>query len=395
MSDPERIAHRFTAIRRNEERVTPLELFFDLVFVLALTQCTALMAKDPTWAGLGRGLLLLGLLWWAWVGYAWLTSFVDPEEGFVRIALFAAMAALLIVSLCIPDAFGDHGAAFAVAYGLVRVGQLALFASASRDDPALRSQVLGLSMSTAVGISILLAGTFFDGTGRVALWTVALVLDCGGPFIARTDGWRLMPEHFAERHGLIVIIALGESIVAVGTGAGEDVSAGVMVAAVLAIGLAAALWWTYFDVVALVAARHLAGAAEGRERNEMARDSYSYLHLPMIAGIILAALGIKKVLGDVDKDLSSVTAAALVGGVVLYLLAHVAFRWRNIRTLNRHRLLVALLLVAALPALATLPALAVLAIVTVTLWLMITYEVVRFSDARTVVRHADHASPRP
>src|ERR671916_1697346 len=124
-----------TAVFREEERVTPLELFFDLVFVLAFTQCTALMAATPTWEGLARGLLILGVLWWCWVGYAWLTSVVDPEEGVVRIVMFAAMAALLVAALCVPGAFDDTALLFACAYGVVRAGHIALFVLASRDDP--------------------------------------------------------------------------------------------------------------------------------------------------------------------------------------------------------------------------------------------------------------------
>ena len=140
---------------REEARVTPLELFFDLVFVLALTQCTALMAEEPTWTGVGKGLLVLGMLWWSWVGYAWLTSVVEPEEGAVRIVIFAAMAAFLVASLCIPAAFDESGLLFASAYAVVRVAQIALFVLASRDDAGLRRSVIGLGGSTLVGVSLL------------------------------------------------------------------------------------------------------------------------------------------------------------------------------------------------------------------------------------------------
>ena len=143
--------------------MTPLELFFDLVFVLAITQCTALMAHDPTWSGLIQGLLVLGMLWWAWVGYAWLTSVVDPEEGAVRLVMFGAMAALLVVSLCVPHVFGDLGLVFALAYGLVRTAQICLFILASPEDDALRHAVLGLAVSTVIAVSLLAAASLFDG----------------------------------------------------------------------------------------------------------------------------------------------------------------------------------------------------------------------------------------
>jgi low temperature requirement protein LtrA len=208
-----------------------------------------------------------------------------------------------------------------------------------------------------------------------------------GPSFFGTEGWRLVPGHFAERHALILIIALGESIVAIGVGAERGVDAGVVAVAVLGIVVAAALWWLYFDVVALVAERRLSGAAEGRERNAMARDSYSYLHFPMVAGIVLVALGLKKTLGDVEDPLKLVPATAMLGGIAVYLLAHVAFRLRNVRTLNKQRLGCAVLLVALLPAAVELPSLATLAILAALLAALIAYEALRFAEARERVRH--------
>ena len=354
---------RLGAVLRSEDRVTPLELFFDLVFVLALTQCTALMADDPTWEGLARGLLVLGVLWWAWVAYAWLTSVVDPEEGVVRLTMFAAMGALLVVALTVPEAFDESALLFACAYGCVRVAQIVLFEIASRDDPALRHSIHGLAISTAVGVGLLVAASFTDGALQGALWALALALDMGGPLLIDSSGWRLMPQHFAERHGLILIIALGESIVAIGVGAeGIDVDTGVVLAALLGVAAAAALWWLYFDVVALVAERRLSKATPGQEQNEVARDSYSYLHFPMIAGIVLLALGLKKTIEHVDDPLKLEPAVAMLGGTAIYLLAHVAFRWRNVRRFSRQRLLAALVLIALVPAGVELPALATLAI---------------------------------
>ena len=242
-SEPTR-GPRLTAVLRQTDRVTPLELFFDLVFVLALTQCTALMASEPTWTGLGKGVLVLGVLWWAWVGYAWLTSVLDPEEGGVRIAMFAAMAALLVVALCVPDAFGDDAFLFACAYGVVRGSQLALYLLASRDDPALRQSVLGLAGGSAVGVGLLLVASATDGWVQGALWALALLLDMAEPYFFGAEGWTLEhPSHFAERHGLIIIIALGESIVAIGVGAGKAVDLGVVTAETLGVAVAAAFWW--------------------------------------------------------------------------------------------------------------------------------------------------------
>jgi low temperature requirement protein LtrA len=382
---PARTPH-LTAVLREEERVTPLELFFDLVFVLALTQCTALMAADSSWEGLAKGLLVLGVLWWSWTGYAWLTSVVNPEEGVVRLAMFVAMAAFLVVALCVPEAFDESALLFACGYAVVRAAHIVLFIVASRDDAALRSSVIGLAGSTAIGVGLLVAASFADGKLQGSLWATALALDMAGPFFFGSEGWKLMPAHFAERHGLIVIIALGESIAAIGIGAGTHVDAGVVVAAVLGIAVAAAIWWLYFDVVSLVAERRLSKAREGRERNEIARDSYSYLHFPMVAGIVLLALGLKKTLANVGDPLEIVPATALLGGTGLYLLAHVAFRLRNIRTLNKQRLVCAALLITILPGAVALPSLATLGILAAVLALLILYEVTRFADLRARLR---------
>src|SRR5919197_3360782 len=378
---------RLTAVLREGERVMPLELFFDLVFVLAITQCTALMARTPTWQGLGKGLLVLGLLWWAWTGYAWLTSVVDPEEGAVRLSIFGAMASLLVVALCVPQAFGARALLFACAYAVVRSAHILLFWLASRDDPNLRWSVTTLAASTAVGAGLLIGGAFAGGAARGAIWGVALLLDMVGPFFFGAEGWRLVPGHFAERHGLIVLIALGESIVAIGVGSQAGVDAGVVVAAVLGVAVAGALWWLYFDVVALVAARRLSKANEGRERNEIARDSFSYLHFPMVAGIVLLALGLKKTLGHVEDPLKFIPAAALLGGTAIYLLAHVAFRWRNVHRFSTQRLVCAIVLVALLPAAVELPALATLGILDALLAAVIAYEAVHFAELRDRLRH--------
>jgi low temperature requirement protein LtrA len=381
------VTRRLSATRRDGARVTALELFFDLVFVLAVTQCTALMAHDPTWSGLLEGVAVLALLWWAWGGYAWLTSLIDPEEGPVRILMFGAMAAALVTSMCVPEAFGDLALAFVVAYGVLRIAHLGLYTIGARDEPLLRRSIAGLAVGTALGLGLLIGAAFADGWPRGVLWALALLIDIGGPFVAGVDGWLLVPEHFAERYGLFVIIALGESVVAIGVGAGADVTFGVVVAAVLGVAIAAALWWAYFDVVALVAGERLTATPPGREQNALARDAWSYLHYPMVVGIVLVAFGLKTTVAHVSDPLGAVPAVALLGGAALYLLAHVAFRLRVMHTLNRQRLVVALALVALLPLGSRMPALAAAAIVAVALCGLVAYEAWRFADVRDRVRH--------
>jgi len=382
-----------------EQRVTPLELFFDLVFVYGITQVTLLMSDDPTWPGVGRGLLVLAALWWAWTGYAWLTNTLEPEEGPVRASMFAAMAAMLVVALAAPEAFGEHGLLFGVAYLIVRVLQLQLYAIAGKRDPDLREAVLRkLPAATVAPVVIVIAG-FFDGRPRAALWAVALAVDYLGALIGRGQGWRVSPAHFAERHGLIVIIALGESIVAIGIGvAGVALTPSIVTAALLGIVAVAALWWAYFDVYAVMAHRRLSESG-GAARARLARDYYSYLHLPMIAGIVLFALGLKKTIEHVGDPLATVPAVALCGGLSLYFLTHVAFRVRLVHHIRRAtterpgwigpgRLVTGVGLLALVPAALELSALTALALATGLCCAVIAYDVVHYRDDRSRVRAA-------
>ena len=372
---------RLSAELRQRQSVRPLELFFDLVFVLGFTQCTALIAADPTWAGIGRGMLVLAMLWWAWVCYAWLTSVIEPEEGAVRLVMFAVMAALLVVAYTIPEAFGDRALGFALIYGLVRLGHVALFVLASRDEPGMRRSVLAFAIGTSIGIGLLVWASFLSGGAQVALWLIAILIDWGDGFLG-VENWRLVPAHFAERHNLIIILALGESVIALGVGADLGLTAPVIVAAVLGIGLASALWWIYFDVVALVTERRLMAATPGRERNALGRDSYSYLHFPMVAGIVLGALGMEATLAHVDTPLDNVHAFALLGGTAIYLLAHVGLRLRNARTVNVERLALAVLLFALIPVATRVDALYAVVAVNVLLWAMIAFETLYVYDER-------------
>src|SRR3954449_5339982 len=379
---------RLGAVLREGEQVTPLELFFDLVFVLAITQCTTLMANEATFASIGKAMLIFGMLWWSWGGYAWLTSVVDPEEGAVRFVMFTAMAGFLVCSLCVTSAFENLALTFAIAYAAVRAMHLALFTIASRDDPALRHSVATLAVSTAIAGGLLLAASAFDGAAQFAIWAVALLLDYGGPFFFGVEGWKIVPSHFAERYGLIVIIALGESIVAIGVGAENHVTVGIAAAAVLGIGLTSGMWWTYFDVVSILSARRLADAAPGREQNEKARDVFSYLHLLLVGGILLVAVGLKKTLAHVDDPLANMPAFALTMGLAIYMLGHVAIRLRNAGSLSRRRLGLAVALVLLYPAATALPALATLAIMNLLLWALIADETRLYGEGRYRVRHS-------
>ncbi len=376
----------------DEHQVTPLELFFDLTFVFAMTQVTVLLADDPTWGGVLRGMLVLAALWWAWSTYAWLTSATDVDEGGVRLVMLASIGAMFGVALAVPGAFGDDAVLFGVAYLLVRVLHLVLSATVVRDDAARRDALLRFTPTALFGASLLVLAGFLDGDWRIAVWVVALAIDYLGPVVIGVGGgWRVAPEHFAERHGLIILIALGESIIAIGLGAGFELDTGVLVAAALGIVVVSALWWLYFDVAAIIARRRLIEAT-GLELHRLALHAYSYLHLPMIAGIVLFALGLKTTVDHVGAELDTVPAVALCGGAALYLLGHIAFLFRTTHYVFRRRTVGAVVLLALIPAAVAIPALAALALVSATCSLIVAYEAIRYRTARVQVRHPELAA---
>jgi low temperature requirement protein LtrA len=371
-----------------EKRVAPLELFFDLVFVFALTQVTLLMSDHPTWEGLGQGMLVLVALWWAWGAYAWLTNYVAAEEDRERMLVFAAMGAFLIAALAVPEAFGDNALLFAIAYAVARWLHIFIFAEANEDvdtGQAIRT----LSRTALPAPLMLIAAALLGGTAQAVIWIVALAIDLGGPFVFGVRGFQVSAGHFAERFGLIVIIALGESIVAIGAGLEDPLDAGIVAAAALGLVVAATLWWSYFDWVALDGERRLT-RARGDHRATMARDSYSYLHLPMIAGIVLLALGVKKTIGDVDEPLKTVSAVALFGGIALYYAGHIAFRYRNTRTWYRGRPVALVVALALIPVATEVDALAALGMAAALTSAVVAYEALRYAEARRRIR-AEHA----
>src|SRR5918996_3603536 len=346
-----------------EQRVTPLELFFDLVFVFALTQVTAFLSEHLTWVGMLQGAALLAVLWSSWAVYSWLTNAVPAEDVIpARIVIFCAMAAMFVASLAVPGAFGQYGVLFGSAYFVVQLSQVVLNSLAAGSDLDQRWAILRLAPGLVGAPVLMIVAGFLDGYAQGALWAVALAVGYGVAFVRGVSGFRIHAGHFAERHGLVVIIALGESIVAAGVGvSGLALGAGVIVAVVVGIALAAALWWAYFDLVMLTA-EHRLSAAQGEERGRLARDSYSYLHLPMVAGIIFAALGLKQTLAHVGDPLGTIPAVALCGGVALYLLGHNAFRVREEGSLSVPRLVVTVLCCALIPVAVSIPSLVVLAI---------------------------------
>lgn len=384
--------------------VTTLELFFDLVFVFALTQVTDLMASDTSARGLFRGALILIVLWWCWVGYSWLCNVVKADEGVIRVAMFAAMGGVFVAAVTIPESFDDlpgglsGPVVFAACYFAVRVLHILMFWLASAGDPVLRRQILRWVPSMAIGTVLLLAASQTTGATQTWLWVAAIVGDYLGTLLAGT-GWRLASAaHFAERHGLIVIVALGESIVATGIGiAQKPVSWPIIAASILALVVSAALWWAYFDVTAMHTERALA-AAEGARQIRLARNGYSFLHLPMIIGIIMMSLGLKKALGHVAGDddytlsdpLHGLPLVALFGGAALFLLAHVAFTRGVAGMIKWERVVAVGVLVALIPPSSMVPAIWALVVLAAVLVVLLGYETRRYAEQRHAIRHAGH-----
>jgi low temperature requirement protein LtrA len=369
-----------------EQRVTPLELFFDLVFVFGFTQVTTVLSDDPTWGGLGHGLLILAALWWAWAAYAWLTNTIDPGEGAVWGAMLVALAAMFVAALAVPEAFGRHGVVFGVAFLIVNVMHLTLYALGARGDRDLLAAILRIAPASLVGATLIVVAGFVHGALRPTLWLAALTVGLFGPLLGGARGWRVQPAHFVERHGLIVIIAIGESLIAIGLGAkGTGLSTGVIVAAVLGLVVVTSFWLAYFDFFQIRGQQMLTDRT-GVERTALARDVYTYLHLPMVAGIVLFAFAMKTTLAHVGDELDTIPALGLCGGPALYLFAYVALRLRVSRTFGRGRLLAAIACALLFPIALVVPALVALTLVAAVWVAFHAYEFIWWREARARTR---------
>ncbi|AVZ75244.1 low temperature requirement protein LtrA [Streptomyces lunaelactis] len=326
-------------------RVTPAELFFDLVFVYAITQVTALMAADPTALRMLGATVVLALLWWCWCCFAWLGNVVRADSGAMFAVLVAVMAVVLIVSLTVPEVYDDGPGGlyaplvFVLCYGAVRLLHLVTYWISSPGDEALHVTLRRTALlSVAPPFVLLLIGSAFTGLTQALLWLGAVVIDYVGIYVTGSSGWRVAsPGHFAERHGLIVIIAMGESIVAIGVGvSGLPISWPVLAAAATGLLVVAGLWRVYFRQIS-EAAEHRLTVLEGDDRTRLARDAYTFLHLPLVAGIVFTALGMKTVLHqvadsshyDLSEPLHGLVAWALTGGVGVFLLAAAAIVLRT------------------------------------------------------------------
>jgi low temperature requirement protein LtrA len=372
-----------------EHRVSPIELFFDLVFAFAFAQVTTLWLEQSSWAGLGRGLLVLGVLWWVWASYAWLTNAADADAGIVTATLLFATGASFIAALTVPEAFGAHRVLFAVALFVVLSAFVGLYALVGKREPELLAAVLRMARTLLPAVGLILVAAFVPARYEPAFWALALIIGFVGPALAGVSGWRVEPAHFAERHGLIVIIAIGESLSAIGFGArNTHLGAAVIVAVVLGLLVAGSFWLAYFDFASSGVQRRLE-ESHGTQRVTLARDAYTYAHLPMVAGIVLFAFAMRTALQHVHATLSVVPAVALCFGSALYLFGFLAVRWRVSRTLGRGRPIATVAFALATLVAAAVPALAALALVAF-IWLALhAYELIHWREERAARRSAD------
>jgi low temperature requirement protein LtrA len=335
--------------RRTDEvsqRASTLELFYDLVFVFAITQVSHLLLEHLTWAGAGQALIVLLAVWWSWNYTTWTTNELDTETIPVRLLLLALMLVSLLMSVAIPDAFGEHALLFAGSYAAIQVGRHSFLTFAAAEPRTIERERAGRILTWFVAAGVLwIAGAFADGPARTALWLAALALDYGAPLVLfwvpgrpRLEGatWDVGTEHFAERFGLFIILALGESIVLIGATTSEsDLAPATIVAFIMAFLASAAIWWLYFTSVARLGEHYL---AVSEDRTTLARDGYTFLHVVFAAGIIMTAVGDELVIAHPTEVLPPKEVIAVAAGPAIYLFALTLFGYRLTGALSKRKL---------------------------------------------------------
>jgi low temperature requirement protein LtrA len=370
-------------------RVTTLELLFDLVFVYAITNVTGLMDHEIAATTVLEGVIVLAVVWFGWCAYTWLGNQAQADEGLLRVAMVVAMAGMFFVAISIPYAFADDGNAavvLATAYAVVRLVHLGVYLIAAGSDAELRSVILGMLGVAAVMLVLLFTGALVGGDAQRWWWLAAVASDQLGVYVVRSTRWRLnSASHFAERFGLVIIIAIGESVVAVGAATSSAALGGRDALALLCgLAIAVCLWWLYFDVVARVA-EDVLRRSSGIERARLARDSYTYIHFLLVGGIVFVAFGLVVLVGEqghVDAG-----RYALYGGTIAYLVGHFLFRLRNVGGVNVPRAVAGVVLLAAIPAAAGTSTLAQVALPAMVLSGLVAYEVWAFRAPRDAIRH--------
>jgi low temperature requirement protein LtrA len=376
----------FTAAER---RTTPVELLWDLAFVFAITQVTAFLVHDLSWAGFFHGMLLLALIWWAWSAFVWAANAQAEDSATMELALLSALVLIFIAGLAVPGAFGGESTLFAVTYAGVRLIHLGLYVDASRRGNASWEAIAGFGVTVLVGMALLIGGSFLEGGARVVLWTAAVAIDYAGPAWLTRERLRGLQRvavaHFAERYGLFVIICLGESIVAIGLAAnGKEVGAELIAAVGFGLLITIGLWRTYFGELAVDAERSL--RRDDADPVLAAADGYSYLHLLIVAGITIFAVGVRIAVEDLGEPMSAAARLALCAGVGLYLIGHAAFRLRMVGETNAFELTAAATLVLVFALCAAAAAWLLVAIVALVVLVLCTAEAVAAMRRRSKLR---------
>lgn len=374
-----------------EHEVQPFELFFDLVYVYAFTQVTVFMAHDLAWSQVGIGFMLMAMLWWSWTNFTWIGNSVNLQLGTPRLLMLGAMGAMLVCGLTINEATGDSALTFALAYGFARLtsAALAIWTSQHTGDSDFHELTRGFAAGGLIPPALIIVGAAVGGAWMLPLWGVAILFDYASPYVLADGDWHISGLHFAERHRLIIIIALGEAIISIGTGAeGLPIDAELISASLFAFASVAMLWWVYFDYVTLAGAAYLASRPT-IQRGKLARDAYSILHLPMVFGTVLFALGVKKAMAHLDEPLKTIPLAALFGGIIIFQLAQVAWRYRSARVVSRSRV-VAIAIIAAIPVVfGGLDAIWILAIMAGATTAIAIHDTLRSRTMRQVARRED------
>ena len=368
--------------------VTTLELLFDLVFVYCVTNVTGLMEHHVGGRSVLEGLITMSVIWFGWCSYAWLGNQARADEGLLRVAMIVAMGGMFFVAISIPHAFDRHGNAGVVlvaAYSVVRLVHIVVYLIAAGSDPNMRSVLTGMFGVILAALALLWVGALVGGRAQMWWWLGSVVVDQAGVYLVRSTRWVLnSASHFSERFSLVILIAIGESIVDLGSASSvAHLTLRLGVALVCGVAVAVCFWWLYFDVVALVAERVLR-ESHGLRRTRLARDSYTYLHLPMVAGIVFAAMGLYLL---VSQEHVEAGRYALDGGIALYLAGHLAFRLRNLGSLNNGRAVAMVVALALIPATRALPALGQLAVPAVLLIALVGREVWVYRGWRMAIRH--------
>jgi low temperature requirement protein LtrA len=370
-------------------RVTFMELFFDLVYVFAVTQLSHLLLEHLTWHGAGQTGLLLLAVWWAWVYTAWVTNWFDPDHRAVRLMLIVVMLASLIMSASLPEAFGDRGLAFAAAYVVIQVGRVSWVVAALREHPRLRRNFQRILVWSSASGVLWLAGGFADGTTREALWLAALAVEFASPALnfyvpglgrSHTADWDISGAHLAERCGLFVIIALGESILVTGaTFAGLAYTAATVTALVVAFLGSVALWWIYFDRSAEDGSARTASA---EDQGRLGRSAYTYFHLPIVAGVIVAAVGDELTIAHPGGDTSGAVVATVLGGPALFLAGHALYKRAIFGVVSVPRIVAVGVLAVLAPLGSVIPPLALSTLATLVIAAVAVWDVVALRSGR-------------